>query len=785
MQKGTGKCLFSFIVFLFFTALAISSFSQTPVSTPANGIPTAPINMTNPQLQTLLKDQNADAGKDRNAELSKNIKIYKDSLAEDSSRQKRIGPKSTYGSNVFSNAASTSISELSTPPLDYPIGVGDHVVISGYGGAEFQNKYIVGTDGSIFPNGMGKIYVGGLTFANAQRLLYSRFTAVVPAGTNIDIGLGEPRSINVNVVNEVNNPGIITVSAFSNAFNVIAKAGGITESGNLRNIQIKRNGRIIEELDVYRYLQTGDFGRHIYLQNNDFIIVPFYEKKVLATGQFKRPMYYQLRTDEGVRALLKYSGGLNADALASSLKIIRTENESQTLKDVNAREILNIAGKDALLMDGDIVKADIIRAEFINKIEIRGEIKYPDVYELRTGDRLFDLINRAGGITRNTFLNRAYIFRGAGDSSNLHSDKIQVNLTDINNNNINSLNNILLLPNDIVQLFGSYEFTDQAFVEIFGEVRKEGKLLKYGGMTLEDLLYLSGGLKPSAEYGRLEISSIVDVDSAQQGLKPTRTISRPYAIKPNLTIDSVAAKIVLRPYDQIFVRKNPTFEFQQNIELRGLVKYPGLYSRLDKYEKLSSYIARAGGIQDNANIGGAVLYRRKKENFRETVVQQPIYDSVGNVIRDSVETKKVDEPASIDLYRALKYKNSKYDIILQERDLIFIPEINPFVTVQGRVQAPLKIAFDKEHTNVPFYVDKAGGFGIRPWRRRVFVTYANGRSKRTKNFLFFHFYPPVAEGASITIPKRPEGQEITDIAKSTLTSIIPVILTVLLVKYTK
>ena len=785
MQKGTGRFLFRFIIFLFFKVLTISSFSQPPVTNPANGFPTPPINMTNPQLETLLKDQNADAGKDRNAELNNNSKINKDSLTDGDDRRFRTGPKSTYGANVFSNAASTSISELSTPPLDYPIGVGDHVVVSGYGGAEFQNQYIVGTDGSIFPNGMGKIYVGGVTFANVQRLLYSRFTAVVPSGTNIDISLGQPRSINVNVVNEVKNPGIITVSAFSNAFNVIAKAGGITESGNLRNIQIKRNGRVIEELDVYRYLQTGDFGRHIYLQNNDFIIVPFYEKKVLATGQFKRPMYYQLRADEGVKALLKYSGGLNADALASSLKIIRTENESQTLKDVNANAILKVAGQDALLQDGDIVKADIIRAGLINKVEIRGEIKYPDIYEIRSGDRLFDLINRAGGVTRNTFLNRAYIFRGAGDSTNLQSDKLEVNLTDINNNDINSPNNILLLPNDVVQLFGSYEFADQVYVDIFGEVRKEARLRKYGGMTLEDLLYLSGGLKPSAEYGRLEISSIVDVDSAKQGLKPTRTVIKSYSIKPNLTIDSAAAKIILKPYDQVFVRKNPTFELQQNIELRGLVKYPGLYPRLDKYEKISSYINRAGGVKDNANLEGAVLYRRKTVNLRESVVMQPKYDSIGNIIFDSLEMKKLDQPVSIELYKALKYKNSKYDIVLQENDFVFVPEINPFVTVQGRVQSPLKIAFDKEHTRVPYYIDKAGGFGIRPWRRRIFVTYANGRSKRTKNFLFFHFYPPVEEGAFVTIPKRPEGQEFSDIAKTTLTSIVPVILTVLLVRYTR
>jgi protein involved in polysaccharide export with SLBB domain len=792
MHRGSSSLLTSFTVLVFLISSSLFSYGQVPSGTIPNipNITTPPVNMTNPQLQTLLKDQNADAGKDRNkeleAELYKNKKVKKDSLSLDDVRSFATGPKSTYGANVFSSAANVSLSELSTPPLDYPIGVGDHVVVSGYGGAEFQKDYLVGTDGSVFPNGMGKIYIGGNTFENVRRLLYARFSAVVPPETNITISLGQPRTININVVNEVNNPGIITVSAFSNAFNVIAKAGGVTENGNLRNIQIKRNGRVIEELDIYKYLQTGDFGKHSYLQNNDFIIVPFYEKKVLATGQFKRPMYYQLKKDEGVRALLRYSGGLNADALASSLQIIRSDNEDQTLKNVNATAIIKIAGQDAILKDGDIVKADLIKSGLVNKVEIKGEIKYPDIYEYRKGDRVFDLINRAGGVTRNTYLQRAYVFRGAGDSTNLQATgKLEVDLTDINNNDLSSKNNIELMPNDVVQLFGTYEFTDPVFVEIFGEIRKEGKVRKTGGMTLQDLIYLSGGIKPSAEFGRLEISSIVDIDSAKEGIKPTRNIVKAYAISSNLQVDSAAAKIILKPYDQIFVRKNPTFELQQNIEIKGLIKYPGLYPRLDKYEKLSSYIARAGGFKDNADLGGAVLLRRQTENFRERIVRQPKYDNIGNLIADSSEVSIIDEPVSIDLYKALKNKNSKFDIVLQANDVIFIPEINPFVTVKGRVQSPLKISFDKEHTNVRYYLDKAGGLGVRPWRGRIFVTYANGRSKRTKSLFFFHFYPPVEQGSVITVPIRPEGQEVTDVVKSTITSLVPVLLTAFLLKYIK
>ena len=792
MQRTVPMFILRLPVLIFLIFSSFAAFCQPPVlqQTPNEILPNQvdPKNLSQTQLSSLLSDKNKEnTGKDKNAEFVKNTKLDKDSLIKDNIKAGSYRPDQTYGASVFQGAAATDLSELSTPPLDYPIGVGDHVIVSLWGAAEFQESYIVARDGAIFPQGLGKIQVQGLTFDNVRSIIDSRFRSVVPSGTNISVSLGQPRSINVNVVGEVNSPGPITVSAFSNAFNVIANAGGVSQFGNLRNIKIKRSGRVIDEIDVYKYLNTGDFGKHIYLQNNDFVIVGFLEKKVLATGQFKRPMYYQLKKEEGVIALLGYTGGLNAEALASSMKILRTENERQVQNDVNANAILKISGQDFALVDGDIIKVDLIKPGISNKVELRGEVTYPDIYQLRPGDRLFDIINRAGGITRNTYLPRAYIFRGAGDSTNLKSDRLEVDLSDININVQNSFNNVLLLANDVIQLFSQGEFGELQYVEIFGEVRKVGRVRKYGGMSLQDLLYLSGGIRPSAEYGRLEISSIVNMDSAQQGLKPTRTIVKSYAIMSNLQIDSVAAKVLLKPYDQVFVRKNPTFEFQQNVEIKGLVKYPGLYPRLDKYERLSSFIERAGGLEENANISGAILYRNKNDMFREKVLEKPKLDSNGNQIIDSssVALKSLDEPVSIDLYRALKYKNSKHDIILQEKDVIFIPEINPFVTVTGTVQSPLKITYDKGHSNLPFYIDKAGGYGIRPWRRRTFVTYANGKSKRTRSLFFLHFYPRVREGSVVTVPPRPEGAEISDLVKSVIVASIPVILTGIIFKYIK
>ena len=773
------------------TLICLSVQGQVPTQQQINELMpglTEPTQMTKSGFDNFFKDNNQKkTGSDKNKETPEirqrleNKTLDKDSSQSDYIKRNSYRPDDTYGAYIFKNVAMNDVSELSTPPLDYPIGVGDHIVVSLWGGGEYQEDYIVARDGAIFPSGLGKITVQGLTFETAQKLIYARFSTKVPAGTNIQVTLGQPRTINVNVVGEVAEPGPKTVSAFSNAFNVIGLAGGVTEYGNLREIQVKRGGRVIEVLDVYKYLNSGDVGKKIYLQNNDFVLVTFVQKKILATGQFKRPMFYQLSKNEGLKALIQYSGGFTADAFSSGVKVIRTEAEKQVIHDVNATAIVKLPNQDYELQDGDIVKTDLIKPGIINKVELAGAVAYPGIYEIRTNDRLFDVINRAGGITRNTYLARAYIFRGAGDSTNIKSDKLEINLTDYNKDNAGSINNVLLQANDLIQLFSNSEFGEQQFVTIDGEIRKEGKVKKYGGMTLQDLIYLSGGLKASAEFGRMEIASIVDIDSAQKGLKPTRTVVKSYSIQSNLDIDSCASKVILKPYDQVHVRKNPSFALQENIQIVGLVKYQGSYPRLDKFERLSSYIERAGGLLDNANISGALLYRKKSNYLREKILHQLKGDTANKQQQDSL-LLNTEEPVSIDLNKALQNRNSKYDVVLQENDIIYIPEVNPFVTVQGKVQSPLKIAYDKDHSSLSYYIDKAGGFGVRPWRKRIFVTYPNGRSKRTKNFFFMHFYPTVEEGCTITVPDRPEGKDMGNTFVQVLTATIPILITYLLVR---
>ncbi len=792
--SGFKKAVLFFCILFFFVAKTANA-QVPPIKDPSAELPSMPTQLPPAQLYEVLKDKNSPGSKTTGAEMNKSLKdkIEKDSLVKEKTPQSQNITETTYGMHLFGSGVVASITELSTPPLDYPIGVYDQIIVSLWNGAEATLDYTVARDGSIFPASIGKIYLQGLTFENVRSMLIQRFKAFVPPSTNIAVSIGQPRTISVNVAGEVKNQGPVTVSAFTNAFNVVALAGGPTELANLRAIEIKRNGKVIDVLDVYKYLTTGDFGKHIYLENNDFVILQAVEKKVKAEGKFKRPMFYQLKKDEGMKALLRYSGGLEKDAFSSGVKVYRTELEKQTIKDVNTTAIINptndprFTDTDFPLNDGDIVKVIAVNPGLSNKVEMKGEISYPGQYETRKGDKLFDLINRAGGITRNTYLPRAYIFRGGGDSTNIKASKVEVNLTDITTNDTSSIYNVELFANDQVLLFNSNQFADKQYVEIFGEVRKEGKINKYGGMTLLDLLYLSGGLKQSAEYGRIEISSVVDLDSAKGMQQPTRTVLRTVKISPNLEIDSVSGTIVLKPYDQIYVRKNPTFELQKLVQINGLVQYSGPYPILRKYERLSSYIQRAGGIRENADLSGAILYRKKTQYYRDNVTSKvaSLTDSVGSIVLDSSQASLGEvskEPVSIDLYRALKYKNSKYDIILQEGDVIFIPEINPFVSVKGVVQSPLKLTYDKEHSNLMYYVDKAGGFGYRAWKKRIFVTYANGKSKRTQSFFFIRFYPKVREGSTVNVPVRTVESAVVGAVSQVIITLIPVILTAYVVK---
>ena len=638
--------------------------------------------------------------------------------------------KSVYGANFFSNNVFDLSDKAPTaPPLDYRLGPGDEIIISLWGGAELQQNYTIAKDGSIFPRLVGKIYLQGLTFDAASRAIKQQFKKIVPTSTNIDVQMGKPRTIRVTIVGEVKKQGTYTISAFNSALNALFRAGGLTDYGNLRKIEIRRAGQTVDILDLYEYLNKGGREREVYLEDNDFIYVGLYEKKVNAIGSFKRPMFYQLTGEEGLTDLVELAGGPSFNARNSLVHIKTISNESEKYIDLASLSKKNAVGgqyTDLILNDGDEITLKAINEGLSNIVKVEGAVNYPDDYEVREGERLSDVLNRAGGIANNAYLPRAFILRGANP---LESTAIKVDLNDITNPN--NINNIEVFAGDKIKVLSNKDFEQQYKIEVIGYVRKPGKIQYYKNIKLKDVLLLSGGLRLDAENGRIEISNIVDSVS-KYNINSKGSKIRSIAINSNLEIDEASENIILRPMDRVYVRRKTEFLNQSRVSISGEVAYTGEYALVEKNERLSSIIKRSGGVLPTGYSEGAKLIR----------------PSVGQIV--------------IDLPTALSKKGSKQDIILKDSDIIIIPTVNEIVQVRGEVQVPINIKFDSENTSVKYYISVAGGLGDNPWRSRINVKYSNGRVKSTKNYFFFRKYPTVKEGCTVRVPIKPKKENKTD-----------------------
>lgn len=632
--------------------------------------------------------------------------------------------KKVYGADFFNNNSfDLSDKAPSVPPLDYRLGPGDELIVALWNAGELQKSYTIAKDGSIFPQLVGKIYVQGLTLDAASKLIAAKFRKVVPANTAVDVQLGKSRTIRVTIVGEVKKPGTYTISAFNTALNALYRAGGITEIGNLRDIRINRDGRTVDAVDIYKYLEKNAQTNEIYLEDNDFIQVGIFDKKVSAAGEFKRPMFYQLKEDETLYDLIQLAGGPKFNARNSMVQIKTVGNEEERLISLDGKKYIDAVGNaDLILKDGDVVTLKPINEGLKNTVKIEGGVNYPDDYEVKVGDKLSEILKRAGGVSANAYLPRAYIFRGA---NNLESDAIKIDISELEKSG-----DVPLFSGDRVKVLSQKDFEQQYQIEVIGFVRKPGKVTYYKNLRLKDALLLCGGLRLDAENGRVEISNVVDSVNSYN-IQTSGSSVRIVAINSNLQLDEASDNIILKPLDRVYVRRKSEFLTQERVTVVGEVAYPGEYVLVEKNEKLSSLMKRCGGVNSTAFSEGTKLFRNK----------------VGPVV--------------IDLPAALQKNGGKQDIILRDSDVIVIPPVNDIVSVRGEVQQAVNIKYDKDNSTIAYYINSAGGYGDRPWKSRVNVKYLNGRIKNTRNFLFFHFYPKVKPGSMVTVPRKPEKENKT------------------------
>lgn len=624
-----------------------------------------------------------------------------------------------FGHNIFNSKALTfEPNENAATPENYRLGPGDQLTIDLWGDNEASIVQTVTPEGNIFISQIGRIQLSGLSINDAQnkisRLLKSKY-ANIGSGTSVSVRLSQIRTIMVNVMGDVVTPGTYRLSSFSTVFNALYRAGGVTDNGSMRAIKVIRGGQEIASVDTYGYLFDGKSDSDITLQDGDVVIVPTYVNLVSIKGKVKRPMLYEMLPDETLAELLEYSGGFTGDAYTGDFCVIRETGAERLVATVMADDASSFT-----LENGDAISVSSSLDRFANKIEVRGCVFRPGVYELGGSiATVSQLIAKAGGVTQDAFLPRALIMREKEDLS--------LELLPVSLNQVLEGEDVLLKKNDILVVSSIHELIDQGTLTIQGYVAEPGEFPYADNTTVEDLILQAGGLLDGASLARVDIARrVMDTTTEESGLDVGESFSFP--IKDGFVIDG-GENFFLKPYDVVIVRKSPSYFPQKFIRIEGQVEFPGTYALEKRDERLTDLIARAGGLTQFAYIPGTRIIRRAAEEDRylnmtisELMSRNSARDSIstGNVLQDSYTV-------ATNLQNALRNPGSTSDIVLREGDVVFVPEMINTVRIDGEVMFPTAVAYENG-LSVRQYINMAGGFTQKAKRNRTYVIYADGHA---------------------------------------------------------
>lgn len=651
---------------------------------------------------------------DKNGNLvSKEMTIFKEELPEDL----------VFGRNIFNTSNLTFEPSNNLPtPTNYRLGAGDQVIIDIWGTSQISIQETISPDGAINIENLGLVFLNGMTIEQATGYLRKELNKIY-AGladenptSHIKVSLGNSRTIQVNVMGEVYQPGTYALSAFSTVFHALYSAGGVSDIGSLRNIQVTRNGKTIAHVDVYDFIMQGKTKDDISLQEGDVIIVSPYEALVKIEGNVKRPMKYEMKKDETVSTLLKYAGNFSSDAYTRSMKVVRQNGKEYQIFTVDDMDYTVFK-----LKDGDVITAEAILNRFENKLEIKGAVYRPGIYQFG-GDlnTVKQLIEKADGIMADAFLGRAVLHRERED---LSKEIVQVDLKAILNG---TKPDIALKRNDVLYIPSIHDLQDLGNLEIFGEVARPGKYIYADNMTLEDLIIQAGGLLESASTVKVDVSRRIK-DNKSTEVSTTIGEMYSFALKDGFVVDGEAG-FVLQPYDQIYVRRSPGYQPQANVTVEGEILYNGTYSLTSKNERLSELVKKAGGATPYAYVKGSKLMR--KANDEELKRMKDVLKIMQREMGGNVDSLKLELDSiysvGIDLEKALKYPGSDADIVLREGDQLIIPEMTNTVKINGAVMMPNTVSYNSR-MSVKDYIGQAGGYANSARKSKAFIIYMNGQ----------------------------------------------------------
>jgi len=701
--------------------------------------------------ETRTVDENVKVG-NQTKDIQKAVKegaTIEEAVAEkiQETAKEKLPEATTYGQHIFRDKSLKLFrtAEDAKPSSSYVLGPGDKIAISIWGSSQENFSLEIEKDGYIQPTGLPRYYIAGLTIAQAKDLLSSRLrNYYFFQKENFELAVTTSRTINVNIVGEVFNSGTFNVSAINTAFNALIAAGGPNDIGSVRRIQVLSPGKKPKTLDVYQYLQNPIITQNFYLSENDYINVPVAQKLVTVTGSVNRPFRYELLENENLVELIKYSGGLKANALKGNVQVKRIEYDSIRIIDINYADIER-TGRNFTLMSGDSIRVFEIFENVKNEVTISGAVENPGNYAMTNKDRISDLILKAK-LLNNAITSIAYLKRFNDDFKTVRYEYI--NLDNILSN-AESIDNIILQKGDELIVSSKATFSDSYTMKIEGAVRFPTEMVLDVGQNLKisDAIFFAGGLKDDATdfayIFRTKLDAIKTQEYIEINLKEAlENPDSPFNItvepkdklivySKNTYIDETYIKIagaVRSPGDFVY---NPTLKLKDVILLAGGLKREASLERIDIYRlefrqekstrvlvaKLSldeNYNIKKGGsdfdlepfdqifvrnapqfeLQRNVFISGEVLYPGTYALMGDNTKLSTIITEAGGVTNEAflkgATLQRYDKEIGfviIDIDKALKNPKSHENIILQEGDELFIPKTSNVVSISGATRA--------------------------------------------------------------------------------------------------
>ncbi|MDA9241833.1 SLBB domain-containing protein [Flavobacteriaceae bacterium] len=640
-----------------------------------------------------------------------------DNFEKDSLEVDVVEEKKRFGSDFFKNKNIVETPQLFVAtPSDYRLGPGDELLINLYGASENSYPVQISRNGNVKLDRMDPIYLSGLSIKSASKRLKSRLSKIY-TGLNssdpiekvdLELSLQKARSIVINITGQVEGPGTYTISGFSSVLNALYAAGGPNEIGTYRDIKILRNGKTVYSIDLYDYFANGKYP-NVYLRDQDVILVKSYEAEIELLEGFKQLGLFEVKKNESVIDLLKLSGGVTSNAFKGKVFIERYDDFSKKMVEIEKEDFLNNS-----FLDGDIVFFKEINNDNISGlVKIGGAVNISGKFQLEKNNTVAELINSAKGFSFDKLGANGILFR---NNNGLENQSISIDL----NNDLS----FKLVNNDSLYIPSAKDILFEESIEIKGEVNFPKELdFKYG-LTITDLIIMSGGLTPYANPKDIRIFRNI---SRLGGENVTKEIV--VSIDENLIPNN---KIILQPDDIVTVN---TFSYRKEnkfYSIKGEVALPGLYSI--KNQNYSVYNALKDNVEflNSSSVSGISILR----------------DS----IRIPVNGTKLISQGS----------NSKFNFELVSGDQIIVPAVNNTVVISGEVQQEGIINIDRP-ISATAAIESVGGFTNKSVKKEVYVEYQNGLRKVTKTFLFFKFYPRVYPGSIVVVPEKPENEQKTSV----------------------